>query len=295
MGDITERVQELERDYERLDAERINTISVLRKTAGSPDTYGLRAHAVAAAERIKTLQDKLAEKVDTSNEDYLRYLKRLNAIDEMLNDAFPGDTATIEARVAAACTNTKLLEQAQTDLAAVQRARAALASQLDRERRLHGEYIKDLLKAKKDRDYFQDTSGAQRERAQAVEKDLAVALKRAEQAEKDRGYWQRMCEDNGAALAAAEEKLRRLRHEDDPFVQIQEAAMAGKSFNVAGGEYVPADQYSRDHIEELKRLARDGKDIVIEGRSYTPTSRIDWERVSLQQKLNQIARLAGES
>ncbi len=218
-------------------------------------------------------------------------LIRLSVISEMLRDAFPGDVATIEARVAAACTNTKLLEQAQTDLAAVQRARAALASQLDRERRLHGECTRELLKAKKDRDYFQDTSGAQRERAQAVEKDLAVALKRAEQAEKDRGYWQRMCEDNGAALAAAEEKLGRLRHETTrpDYSDIREAVMMGKPFTVEGRRYVPSTDPEKVLPKWMIDRAEAGDNIWINGFLYVQGNK-DGDDAARMRQIRQLAQ-----
>jgi chromosome segregation ATPase len=259
MGEITDSVSALEESQRSLDRELAATRRILSEAVGAAGLGMTSAYAVRAAERIKTLQEelaektpasglqalldqlyleladvrsvlrpkvghghgkahayaqkavelidgleaKLAEKTDTSNEDYLRYLKRLNTIDEMLKDAFPGDIATIEARVAAACANTKALSDAQFRLEDTERARASLYDQLNSVEEARESLASQLDQVKKEQDYYKGTSTAQRVRALGVERDLALALKRAEQAEKDRDTWKGMAKDNGAALATA--------------------------------------------------------------------------------------------
>lgn len=271
MGEITDSVSALEESQRSLDRELAATRRILSEAVGAAGLGMTSAYAVRAAERIKTLEAKLAEKVDAGNEDYLRYFKCLNTIDEMLKDAFPGDIATIEARVAAACANTKALSDAQFRLEDTERARAslydqlnsveearvALASQLDRERRLHGECTRDLLKAKKDRDYSRGTTDAQRVRADEAEE-------RATKAEKDANYWEGWAKDNGTAfdravrerdslqnklnganddLAHERSERQRLTEEVESLRRehpdIREAALGGKPFMVAGKKYVP--------------------------------------------------------
>lgn len=352
MGDVTDRVKELERDYERLDIERLAAIRVLREAMGKSDVYGIRANAAAAAERIKTLEDKLAEKVDAGNEDYLRYLKRLGTIDEMLKEAFPDSTETIEDRVGAAVADTRALAEVKkilqgfageafaviplasrlvaqlqnerenwatatkrgdtylTERNALQEARESLASQLDRERRLHDECLKDLLKAKKDRDTWQRMSHdngealAEAERARDSFKrqhglavgDLSAALRARDSLQnKLNGAMDDLTAERRERNKLTEE-VERLRRESPAFSHIREAALAGKPFNVAGREYVLAsdgvDTADRDLPTWVIERANARQSLWINGVMYSPANNDDLLRLKrVTKKLEDIARI----
>lgn len=311
MGEVTDRVKRLEDYVDELNEELVAVRAALRSTVGGGKGKA-SSYAEAAAARIKAIEDevrglklrltttseqrdrlqtRLDERADTDNEEFDRLFKRLGNISKMLQDAFPGDIATIEGRVAAACANTKALAQAQRDLELEQinrldavRARdeyesawascrdsansadekvRSLASQLDRERRLHGECVEELLTAKKERDRIQDVADAQRRENGERATLLHRTQERAAKAARDRDTWKSMANDNGAALAVAEEKLRRARHETirPDYSAIREAALNGEPFFLEGKQYVQAGS-ATEKLNNIRRLLEEFNSVV---------------------------------
>lgn len=287
MGEITDRVSELEARQEKLELDLVEARMILRDQVGTAFET-VPECAREAARLLEALRDDRARSPD--------YARTLQNIDKMLKHAFPGDIATIEGRVAAACENTKALREAQDPYLAENNK--ALSDALDRHRRLTAEANKKLLQAKRELDHYQGACTAQRARADEAEAEVeklrkqrpeGVSTERFAEVETVKNYWktlaevnandltevrqvrdtwQRMAEDNGKALAAANEKLRRKSHETPVASSYEEAAermreirkIAGDrgSFWVQGVRYVPdcRTEVNADAVAKLEKIAQ---------------------------------------
>jgi hypothetical protein len=260
MGEITDRVSVLEESLNQFSGDLAEIRMVLRDQVGT----GLGTTVSYAKEAAR----QLAAFREGADLDQV-YERTLKSIDKMLKDAFPGDIATIEGRVAAACANTKAMRAAQTRIEATERANKTLSDELDRVRRTHAETNKKLLNAKKDADFYHEACIAQRERADAAESEVEK-LRKQRPEDNRRDYWRRLAEDNGKALADATEKLRRKSHETPVASSYEEAA---------------------ERMREIRKIADDRGSFWVQGIRYVPAvspGSCEVKLAEAQRRLDQI-------
>jgi hypothetical protein len=260
MGEITDRVSVLEESLNQFSGDLAEIRMVLRDQVGT----GLGTTVSYAKEAAR----QLAAFREGADLDQV-YERTLKSIDKMLKDAFPGDIATIEGRVAAACANTKAMRAAQTRIEATERANQTLSDELDRERRAHAEVNKKHLATQKDVDHYRDLMIAQRERADAAESEVEK-LRKQRPEDNRRDYWRRLAEDMKAELEAAEEKLRRKSHETPVASSYEEAA---------------------ERMREIRKIADDRGSFWVQGIRYVPAvspGSCEVKLAEAQRKLDQI-------
>jgi hypothetical protein len=293
MGEISDRVSALENLLDDHLSALTEIGSILRTRVGSGHGKA-QTYAQKAADLIAELEAKLAQKTETGNDDYLRYIRRLDAIDKMLKDAFPGDIATIEGRVAAACENTKALKALRRQVDNERVDNQALSDELDRVRRLTAEVNRKLLNAKKDVDFYREACAAQRARADEAEVEVeklrkqrpeGVTTERFVEVEKVKNYWKTMAEIHKADLDTTKRKLAQAEADRDTWQNM--ATDNGRALAEAASHDV---QDAAARMRQIRKIADDRGSFWVQGVRYVPDCRTEVNADAVA-KLEKIAQM----